>query len=368
MKLLVNRAIHNIHFCLFYVFRLTSFSHIPDNMMRRNSAITLRSTFAATFSSAVTSLRHVASHANAQRPEPLKADDLNRLTFLTEVDKAPETWSNPVGHPVWDVKDVEQVQINHKPSGGIVDTVAYTLVKICRWSFDTLSLYRFGTLTTRKVVNRCLFLETVAGVPGMVGGMVRHMSSLRGMKRDHGWIHTLLEEAENERMHLLTFMQIRKPGFVFRAAILVTQGIMFNALFFLYLLNPRFVHRFVGYLEEEAVMTYSKIIHEIDAGRLTEFNGTGIPDVARNYWRLGPDATFRDMFNVIRADEAGHRLVNHTFADMHERKLQNSTNPFLNRLHGDAAESDPDTAGASAAAAAAPAKPVAAANATSTKQ
>lgn len=34
----------------------------------------------------------------------------------------------------------------------------------------------------------------------MVAGMLRHMHSLRGMKRDHGWIHTLLEEAENERM------------------------------------------------------------------------------------------------------------------------------------------------------------------------
>lgn len=26
------------------------------------------------------------------------------------------------------------------------------------------------------------------------------MRSLRKMERDHGWIHTLLEEAENERM------------------------------------------------------------------------------------------------------------------------------------------------------------------------
>ncbi len=31
----------------------------------------------------------------------------------------------------------------------------------------------------------------------MVGGMLRHLRSLRTMSRDHGWIHTLLEEAEN---------------------------------------------------------------------------------------------------------------------------------------------------------------------------
>lgn len=62
-----------------------------------------------------------------------------------------------------------------------------------------------------------------AGVPGMVGGMLRHMHSLRGMKRDNGWIHTLLEEAENERMHLLTFLSLRQPGPLFRGAVLLAQ-------------------------------------------------------------------------------------------------------------------------------------------------
>ncbi len=57
----------------------------------------------------------------------------------------------------------------------------------------------------------------------MVGGMLRHMKSLRSMRRDNGWIHTLLEEAENERMHLLTFLQLRQPGFVFRGLVLLSQ-------------------------------------------------------------------------------------------------------------------------------------------------
>ena len=62
-----------------------------------------------------------------------------------------------------------------------------------------------------------------AGVPGMVGGMLRHMKSLRSMRRDNGWIHTLLEEAENERMHLLTFLKLREPGFLFRGMVLLSQ-------------------------------------------------------------------------------------------------------------------------------------------------
>ena len=39
---------------------------------------------------------------------------------------------------------------------------------------------------------RIIFLETVAGVPGMVAAMTRHLRSLRRMRRDYGWIHTLL--------------------------------------------------------------------------------------------------------------------------------------------------------------------------------
>ena len=90
---------------------------------------------------------------------------------------------------------------------------------------------------------RCIFLETVAGVPGFAAGMMRHLQSLRKMERDHGWIHTLLEEAENERMHLMTFMQLRRPGIFFRGAVISTQ-IVFTLCFCLaYSLSPRLCHR-----------------------------------------------------------------------------------------------------------------------------
>lgn len=42
-------------------------------------------------------------------------------------------------------------------------------------------------------------LEAVAGVPGFTAAMLRHLRSLRLMKRDGGFINTLLQEAENER-------------------------------------------------------------------------------------------------------------------------------------------------------------------------
>jgi ubiquinol oxidase len=91
-------------------------------------------------------------------------------------------------------------------------------------------------MTENEWLLRIVFLETVAGVPGMVGGMVRHLKSLRKLEKEGRWIETLLEEAENERMHLMTFMQIKKPGFFTRLGIVGAQGIFCNAFFFAYLL------------------------------------------------------------------------------------------------------------------------------------
>ena len=116
----------------------------------------------------------------------------------------------------------------------------------------------------------------------MVGGMLRHLNSLRRMKRDNGWIETLLEESYNERMHLLTFMKMCEPGRFMKLMIIGAQGVFFNSLFIAYLLSPRVVHRFVGYLEEEAVHTYTRAIHEIDEGHLPKWTDANfrIPDIA----------------------------------------------------------------------------------------
>lgn len=132
-------------------------------------------------------------------------------------------------------------------------------IKVTRTLFDILSGYTFGPINEFKLLRRIIFLETVAGIPGMVGGAIRHLSSLRHMRRDQGWIRTLMDEAENERMHLMCFTELRTPGILFRAAALVAQGIFWNVYFAGYLISPRMCHRFVGYLEEEAVKTYTHV-------------------------------------------------------------------------------------------------------------
>lgn len=128
-------------------------------------------------------------------------------------------------------------------------------------------------------LQRNVFLESVAGVPGMVAGMLRHLHSMRRMQRDHGWIETLLEESYNERMHLLTFLKMYEPGLFMRAMVLATQGVFFNAMFISYVISPRTCHRFVGYLEEEAVITYSRQIADIEAGKLPKWEKLPVPDM-----------------------------------------------------------------------------------------
>lgn len=146
--------------------------------------------------------------------------------------------------------------------------------------------------------------------------MARHLKSLRTLKRDYGWIHTLLEEAENERMHLLIFMNMKNPSIMFRLMVLGGQGVFFNMFFVTYLLSPRTCHRFVGYLEEEAVKTYTGLLQDLDEGHLGDWGSEAAPLIGKEYYQLPENAVVRDVVACIRADEANHRDVNHTFAGL----------------------------------------------------
>jgi ubiquinol oxidase len=192
----------------------------------------------------------------------------------------------------------------HHRARGLSDGVALVFTKLLRLCADTFFAKRYG--------HRAVVLETVAAVPGMVGATLTHLRCLRRMEDDGGWIRTLMEEAENERMHLMTFIEVARPTLFERLVVLTAQWLFYLAFFFLYLAHPRTAHRLVGYFEEEAVISYTHYLREIDEGRTP--NGPA-PDIARRYWKLADDATLRDVVLMVRADEAHHRDVNHGFAD-----------------------------------------------------
>jgi len=180
-------------------------------------------------------------------------------------------------------------------------------------------------MTEKQWLQRFVFLESIAGVPGMVGGMIRHLQSLRLLRRDRAWIETLLEEAYNERMHLLTFIKLTKPGWIMRTLLLFAQGIFFNSFFIAYLISPRICHRFVGYLEEEAVVTYTRCINDIERGLYPEWSQTPAPDIALQYWKMPEGSTVKDLLYYVRADECKHREVNHTLGNL---KQNIDRNPY----------------------------------------
>ena len=192
----------------------------------------------------------------------------------------------------------------HTPPESFSDSFALFITKTLRFLADTLFRKRYG--------HRAVVLETVAGVPGMVAGVLHHLRSLRKMEDDNGMIKELLEEAENERMHLMTFIEIAKPSKFERFLILLAQ-IFFGIFYtFLYIFFKKTAHRMIGYFEEEAVMSYSEYLAEIDSGKILN---RPAPQIAIDYWDLGSNASLRDVVIAVRADDAGQRDKNHEFAD-----------------------------------------------------
>jgi ubiquinol oxidase len=119
-------------------------------------------------------------------------------------------------------------------------------------------------------------------------------------------------------------MTIAQPSLFMRLMILGAQGVFFNAFFLSYLVAPKSCHRFVNYLEQEAVHTYTQAIKEIEAGRLPEWQQLKAPQIAVEYWRLPDGASLLDMIYAVRADEAQHRFVNGSLANLKD----GDPNPF----------------------------------------
>ena len=202
-----------------------------------------------------------------------------------------------------DFDEAEFAPSHHNPAN-LSDRIALRVVKFMRVFADKFFAGRYG--------HRAVVLETVAAVPGMVGGLLQHLSAIRHIRDDQGWIKELIDEADNERMHLMTFIHIAQPTRFERFLIMATQLIFYNVYFWTYLLAPKTAHRIVGYLEEEAVVSYTQYLAQIDEGKV---ENVPAPQIAKDYWNLPQDARLREVVIVIRQDEANHRDTNHGFAN-----------------------------------------------------
>jgi len=82
------------------------------------------------------------------------------------------------------------------------------------WLLLNLGLYIFA--------RKCAFLLSCSG------GMLLNCQSLRKFQHSGGWIKSLLKEVENERMHLMRFMEVEKPKWYERTLVFTVQGVFFN--------------------------------------------------------------------------------------------------------------------------------------------
>jgi len=184
------------------------------------------------------------------------------------------------------------------------DWIAKSMTKFFRFFADTFFAKRYG--------HRAVVLETIAGVPGMVAGMLIHLRSLRKMERGNGrMIHQMLEEAENERKHLMFFIEIAQPNQFERFLIVMAQFIFWHFYLVFYILAPNTAHKMIAYFEEEAVRSYTEYIELIENGTIENVQA---PELAIEYYMLNKDATLLDMVKCVRDDERKHSQVNHRIA------------------------------------------------------
>tara|TARA_Y100001935_G_scaffold60679_1_gene50835 strand:- start:131 stop:760 length:630 start_codon:yes stop_codon:yes gene_type:complete len=191
------------------------------------------------------------------------------------------------------------------------DFFALSMTKFFRFIADTFFAKRYG--------HRAVVLETIAGVPGMVAGMLIHLRSLRKMQTGYGdQIREMLAEAENERMHLMFFIEIAKPNIFERFLVILAQGIFMSFYLFMYIFFPKTSHRMIGYFEDEAVKSYTEYLELVKNGKVMNIRA---PKLAIEYYNLKKDARLSDLIISVRADEMHHAEVNHDYADNLSRKV-----------------------------------------------
>jgi len=187
----------------------------------------------------------------------------------------------------------------------IRNAIAKGMTKFFRFVADTFFAKRYG--------HRAVVLETVAGVPGMVAGTWLHFKSLRKMKTGYGPdIREMLAEAENERMHLMFFIEIAKPNWFERLLVLFAQFIFMVFYFVIYVVSYRMAHRMIAYFEEEAVRSYTDYLAMVENG---EVENVPAPQLAIDYYKMKKNARLSDLIKKVRADEQHHSEVNHQYAD-----------------------------------------------------
>lgn len=219
-------------------------------------------------------------------------------------------------HPIYNLEEIEGIEIRKEEPKGFSANYAYFSVWLLKRIFDFFTKKPQTVMTEDKYITRLIMLNSISAVPGFMGGMCKHLKSLRTLRKDYGWINYLISESDNERMHLFMFLHLRKPSFMTKAAIFGAQFIFSDLFFLSYLLSARYCHKFMEYFQNQAVLTYTECLEAIDNGSLSSWKTQPAPKEAVEYYELPSTASMRDMILAIRADAAISREINKYYTEL----------------------------------------------------
>lgn len=72
----------------------------------------------------------------------------------------------------YETKEELDVQMTHTEPQGLRDRLALNCVKAVRYGFDNATGWNYKTITPDMILQRAIYLETIAAVPGMVAAIV----------------------------------------------------------------------------------------------------------------------------------------------------------------------------------------------------
>jgi ubiquinol oxidase len=88
--------------------------------------------------------------------------------------------------------------------------------------------------------------------------------------------------------------------------------------------SRRTAHRLGGCFEEEAVLSDTLYLEELESGRMPN---PPAPAIAQHSWKLTPGSRLSDVAQAVPADEAVQRNVNHGLASESKRAAARSGGP-----------------------------------------
>lgn len=160
----------------------------------------------------------------------------------------------------YNLEDIQDIKFTHREPVNFRDKFALRWIGGVRIFVNTLTGKDHEKRDAKTWFNRMVLLESIAPIPGLVVGTAKYFKNLSSMKVDRALTHFMLEESENERTHLFLWLNYNKSTYLSRMFIAFKQIAFYNVFFLTYMISPYTCHRFMGYLEEEAIYNYTMFL------------------------------------------------------------------------------------------------------------